>query len=187
VNSKPHKKGEYKMEHRIYVASLSDYNNGVLHGVWIDLEFTSEKEIMEQIEKMLADSPYAKKYGEEAEEWAVHDYEGVEIEGENPDLEKLLEQVQIREEVGDTAWEGYVDMVGSFYATKSGFEDAYRGVWKSKEEYAEEFFENVYSFGDVPEILKNYFDWEACARDLFITDFYAYQVGYDKVYVYSRS
>ena len=57
-------------EIRIYVADLAAYNNGKLHGVWInacdDLE-----DIQEQINKMLASSPEGF-----AEEYAIHDYEG---------------------------------------------------------------------------------------------------------------
>ncbi|MEU3825252.1 antirestriction protein ArdA [Streptomyces sp. NPDC029080] len=58
----------------IYVASLTDYNNGVLHGAWIDADQDPDA-IHEEVEAMLAASPTARKYGEKAEEWAIHDYE----------------------------------------------------------------------------------------------------------------
>ena len=56
---------------RIYVACLSAYNNGHLHGRWIDA--TCAEEIAEAVRTMLAASPMP-----DAEEWAVHDYEGFE-------------------------------------------------------------------------------------------------------------
>ena len=55
---------------RIYVASLSDYNTGRLHGRWIDASQPADA-IREEIALMLAESkePIAK-------EWAIHDYGG---------------------------------------------------------------------------------------------------------------
>ena len=56
---------------RIYVACLAAYNNGHLHGEWV--EVTDEASICEAVQAMLFRSPI-----EEAEEWAIHDYEGFE-------------------------------------------------------------------------------------------------------------
>ena len=55
---------------RIYVASLSDYNAGQLHGKWIDADQEASN-ILGAVHAMLSAStePYA-------EEWAIHDYEG---------------------------------------------------------------------------------------------------------------
>src|SRR3546814_2841719 len=55
---------------RIYVACLAAYNNGYLHGSWIDAEQDAWA-IYDDVKAMLAASPIA-----EAEEWAIHDYEG---------------------------------------------------------------------------------------------------------------
>lgn len=63
------------MSPRIYVASLSDYNNGILHGEWIDAGQEPDQ-IHTEVEAMLKKSPAARKYGDVAEEWAIHDYEG---------------------------------------------------------------------------------------------------------------
>ena len=54
---------------RIYVASLSDYNAGILHGEWVSFDdFSSAGEVWEAIRAMLADSPTAKAEGVPAEE-----------------------------------------------------------------------------------------------------------------------
>ena len=50
---------------RIYVACLAAYNNGFLHGRWIDA--TTPDEIMEEVQAMLAASPIP-----QAEEWGIH-------------------------------------------------------------------------------------------------------------------
>jgi len=58
------------MTPRIYVASLSDYNAGRLHGAWIDAD--SDVDVMaEQVADMLAKSRH-----QPAEDYAIHDYEG---------------------------------------------------------------------------------------------------------------
>ena len=57
-------------EIRIYVADLAAYNNGKLHGVWINASDDLD-DIQEQINKMLAESPEGF-----AEEYAIQDYEG---------------------------------------------------------------------------------------------------------------
>ena len=55
---------------RIYVACLAAYNNGELHGAWIDADQDADA-IREEIAVILTTSPEPN-----AEEWAIHDYEG---------------------------------------------------------------------------------------------------------------
>ncbi|HCN93064.1 MAG TPA: antirestriction protein ArdA, partial [Hyphomonas sp.] len=50
---------------RIYVACLAAYNNGRLHGRWIDA--TDPHEVWQHVRGMLAASPEP-----DAEEWAIH-------------------------------------------------------------------------------------------------------------------
>ncbi len=60
---------------RIWVGSLSDYNNGVLHGAWIEVAREPD-EIRADIDAMLGASPWTARTGEPAEEWAIHDQDG---------------------------------------------------------------------------------------------------------------
>lgn len=55
---------------KIYVADLAAYNNGKLHGVWIDARDDLDS-IQEQMDGLLEAGPI-----EMAEEYAIHDYEG---------------------------------------------------------------------------------------------------------------
>lgn len=57
---------------KIYVACLAAYNNGILHGRWIDAT-QGEDHIWDGIKAMLDESPIPG-----AEEHAIHDYEGFE-------------------------------------------------------------------------------------------------------------
>ena len=62
---------------KIYVACLAAYNNGRLHGEWIDAD-QDPWAIFDDVKKMLAASPVA-----DAEEWAIHDFAdfgGIRIE-----------------------------------------------------------------------------------------------------------
>ena len=54
---------------KIYVACLSSYNNGILHGEWIDVE--DYEQLQEEVNRILKESPM-----NDAEEWAIHDFEG---------------------------------------------------------------------------------------------------------------
>ena len=53
----------------IFVACLAAYNDGHLHGAWIDAT-QDPLQIHEEIQEMLDESPV-----EDAEEWAIHDKE----------------------------------------------------------------------------------------------------------------
>src|ERR1700722_12250921 len=74
---------EPKHQPRIYVASLSDYNAGRLHGEWLDAAQDPEA-LLAGIGAMSSAEPGA-------EEWAIHDYEefcGVRL-GEYASIESV--------------------------------------------------------------------------------------------------
>ena len=94
-------------EARIYVASLSDYNAGRLHGRWINADQDAD-EIFAEVKTMLAASPEPF-----AEEWAIHDYEGfhgIKIH-EWESFETVSELAEAIEEHGQAfaAFYGYQD------------------------------------------------------------------------------
>ena len=60
---------------RIYVASLTDYNAGILHGTWVAADLGVEV-MTEAIDEMLAASPSMARYGDVAEEWRIDDVDG---------------------------------------------------------------------------------------------------------------
>lgn len=173
---------------RIYVASLSDYNAGILHGEWLSFDdFSSAGEVWEAIRAMLADSPTAKAEGVPAEEWAIYDYEGFADlhvhEGES--IEALWEAHELLESLDDPeAFIDYLDNQGQATLSEvtesniANFQEAYRGWYRSKEEFAEELIEEMGLLSNVDELLSRYFDYEAFARDLFMSDYYMTENGY---------
>ena len=162
-----HGETERALRPRIYVASLSDYNDGRLHGQWIDADQTAEA-LLEEISEMLAGSPMPI-----AEEWAIHDYEGFGklALSEYEAVETISRLGQGIAEHGQAfaAWAAYM---GTSSEVLEGFEDAYLGEWESVEAYAESVVDDL-GLADqlervVPRGLAPYvsIDYEAMARDL---------------------
>lgn len=166
---------------RIYVACLAAYNNGHLHGAWIDATQDVDS-IFEEIQAMLAASPMP-----DAEEWAIHDYEGfggIHL-SENEDIEKVCELAALIAEHGE-AYALFVDFAGVHYATPEGFEDSYCGEWESEEAYAENLWDECGYWEHIPENLRCYIDMEKFAHDLFIDDYYSERDSNGKLHVFSR-
>ena len=170
-------------EHRIYVADLAAYNEGLLAGKWIDLP---SYDITDEVEEMLEETSEerAKYLGYEdaeameedgiyhSEEWAIHDYEGFEFYGkvsEYENLEDLNEAVEEYENLDDQdqkKLEFLMDAQGyDLQGALSNLEncDIYEDM---------DFKDLAYMFvdeglmGDIPESMQNYFDYDQLAYDL---------------------
>lgn len=157
------------LECSIYVASLSDYNNGILHGVWLDCLEDSD-ELEERISIMLADSPTARRSGLPAEEWAIHahgGFHGVQI-SESEDLETVCELAQALEEHGET-FARFYDYAASGTTVSTcleQFQDAYHGTFDNLRAFAEWYAEEISLLEGIPSHLQYYFDLESWAQDL---------------------
>ena len=163
---------------KVYVACLAAYNNGYLHGAWIDANQQAEA-IYEAIKAMLAKSPIAN-----AEEWAIHDYEGfcgLRL-SEYESIEKVAEMAAMIEEHGE-AWAKFAEYEGVEYATLERFEEAYAGEWSSEEDFAQDLASETM---EIPQHLEFYIDYDKLARDLFINDYYSAEGESCKVYVFRR-
>lgn len=158
---------------RIYVASLSDYNAGILHGTWLRAG-DGVTALWEGIEEMLAKSPVSRRYGDVAEEWRIDDYEGwgrhVTIDSFD-DLERIEALAQGLEAHGEAfgAWHRVRDAVDVDDVER--FDDHYLGEFSSLEEWAEDQLESIGfdidSVEGIPENLRPYIkiDVEGWARD----------------------
>ena len=157
--------------YRIYAASLSDYNAGILHGVWIDCDSKTAGDLNTEVQAMLAESPTTQKYGDIAEEYALHDYEGFgSLIGEYTPLSEVADIVEALESCDDSeALKEFAEDVGyTITEAAEHFGDCYHGQWDSKKEFAENFAEDTGMLSEVPENLVYYFDFDAFARDLFM-------------------
>jgi antirestriction protein len=174
---------------RIYVASLSDYNAGLMHGVWIELDGKDADDVQGEVNAMLRTSKYPNVRVpcpdceherdsqrckpcngtgtvESAEEWAIHDHEvpGMDV-GEWTPFADIVAHVEMVEEHGD-AWIAYVDAYGSANATPERFEDARAGEGDSELDWLYGWIEDAGVLSEMPENLKCYFDYDAYLRDI---------------------
>jgi antirestriction protein len=163
---------------KIYVACLAAYNNGKLHGVWIDATQDADA-IHEEIQAMLKNSPEPF-----AEEWAIHDYEGFEglKLSEYESIDDVIRYAHLIKEYGQ-AYAAYANDIGSDYASEEAFQEAYQGEWESEEDFAREIAQECF---EIPENIEMYFDYQAFARDLFISDYYSIQDDEYKIHVFRR-
>jgi len=164
---------------RIYVADLAAYNNGILHGVWIDV--TQElDDIWNQVNEMLKASPI----DEVAEEFAIHDYEGFNgySLGEYEGLESAHKIACFIEEHGDIAGELLNNFNGDIDESTTAIEDNYCGCHKSVADYAQELTEET---SEIPKHLEFYIDYERMGRDMEMSgDIYTIETGFEEVHIF---
>ena len=165
-------------EIRIYVACLAAYNNGILHGVWIDADQPVD-DIRADIAAMLKASPI-----DGAEEYAIHDYEGfggVSI-AEYQGLESVTAIAAFVAGQGALGAR-LIEYCGDLEEARGMLEEGYAGEYASLADFAQELTEQT---TDIPESLRYYIDYEAMARDFEINDVMTIETGFEEVHVFWR-
>lgn len=172
---------------RFYAACLASYNNGVLHGVWVDASSDVE-EMQEAINAMLRESKFpnvtVEHEGQQvpsAEEWAVHDSEGLPSSfGEYPSLATIaafVERLEAFEDRGVPA-----EIVAQLEDHVEP--DDFQGVYQDLGDYAEQMSEGCY---DIPKGLENYINWDSMGHDMELNgDIFTVEHGYKELYVFSN-
>jgi antirestriction protein len=181
---------------RVWIGCLTAYNEGCLHGEWVDA--IDADEINEAKDRVIASSPALLP-----EEWFIADYDGfpaaaVRELGEYANFETVADVGRALEEHGPAfaAWLSTQDALGSPDDLSQRFEESYRGEWDSEKAFA---IETVCEIGwsDVPpevlietgpygqtkrievfDELSFYLDWELIARDMFQHGEYTFVDGY---------
>lgn len=156
---------ENKLRPRFWAACLASYNNGILHGEWIDANQHTDH-VHHDIQTMLLDSPIPG-----AEEHAIHDYEQFGpirlSEYESPETVARLGQGLA--EHGE-AFGHWAEAVGTSSDQLADFDQHYLGHWDSLANYAEHLIddlgENTDTIGST--WLRPYIriDYEALGRDM---------------------
>ena len=163
---------------RIYVACLAAYNSGHLHGRWIDAS-EGEAHIWEETRAMLAQSPEP-----DAEEWAIHDFEGFEGApiSEYASFESVAALAEFIEERGTLGGKLLEHYGGDLEDAKKAF-DEYCGEYESLADYARELTEET--GGEIPKHLENYIDYAAMAHDMEMGgDVFAIETGYNQTHIF---
>ena len=152
----------YNTTPQIYIGCLASYNNGILHGAWVDATLGIDH-IQDALRIILKSSPIA-----EAEEWAVHDYEGFETLNicEYEGFESICEKADFIEKHGalGAALADYFG--GDLEEAKQALDEQYCGAYDNLTDYVREFYEECGMLNEVPEYLARYIDFEAIGRDM---------------------
>jgi antirestriction protein len=164
----PRGEREPRVTPKVWIASLSDYNNGDLHGAWVDADREPDY-IWEGVNEVLRTS---RQPG--AEEWAIFDYEGF-----GPLRLSEYETVERVSKLGlgiaehGVAFAAFASYLGhSDTELLDQFEDYFIGHWESAESYMDDFLDDmgIEKILDeaVPEAFRDYIhlDTEALVRDL---------------------
>ncbi len=165
-------------EIRIYVACLAAYNNGRLHGRWIDAGL-GEDHILGETRAMLAASPEP-----QAEEWAIHDYEGFEGApiSEYASFESVAALAEFIEERGALGGKLLEHYGGDIEDARKAL-DEYSGEYESLADYARELTEQI--GGEIPKHLENYIDYDSMAHDMEMGgDVLTFETGFQQVHVF---
>jgi antirestriction protein len=164
---------------RIYVACLAAYNNGILHGAWVDAA-QEPWSIYDDVKAMLSASPIAG-----AEEWAIHDYDGFG--------EVTISEYASFERVGALAsFIGEHGAVGAalldYYSgdldeAQEAMNGRYMGEHTSLADYVQEMTEET---TPIPHALRYYIDYRAMARDAELNgELFTVSTAFDVVHVFA--
>lgn len=157
----------------IYVGTYGAYAAGSLRGAWISLEACADYEEFMQVCRWI--------HRFEADpEYMFQDYMGFpgqfyrEGSFSEQDFDNAREFAELDEDEQE-AFEAFLECKYGSYADSdslfSDFRDAYCGKFDSKEDYAEQLVEDCGYLDEMPSYLREYFDFEAYARDIFMDSF----------------
>jgi len=161
---------------RIYVACLAAYNNGYLHGEWIDA--TQEPEdIQKEVNEMLKKSPIA-----DAEEWAIHDYEGFGSYNlsEYAGFDEVSRLAKIFEKYDSEVFNALLSEYSCIDEAIDAIENRYAGCYESLSDYA------MHTHGEeIPKSLEGYIDYAAMGRDIEVSgDIVTVETGFEELHVF---
>lgn len=144
---------------KIYVASLEAYNSGRMVGDWVTpTDYLS----FDKFRWAIMDAT------KNADEVAVHDYDGINMSNEYPDFEELYHFCHALQDswLDDEVILAYAEDTGKELDNEliADAENSYVGTYSSFQEYADQWADE--QLQDKDDFLKNYFDYESYARDL---------------------
>ena len=164
---------------KIYVVCLPAYNNGILHGAWVDAAQEAWA-LYDEVKEMLGTSPIVG-----AEEWAIHDHEGfggVRLE-EHAGLDAVAELAAFITEHGAVGAALLDYYSGAMKEAREAMAERYYGPHASLADYVQELTEETTV---IPTTLRYYIDWQAMARDAEMSgDLFTLTTAWDVVHVFA--
>lgn len=165
-------------EIRIYVACLAAYNSGYLHGRWIDATLGVDH-IWSEVCAMLAASPM-----EDAEEWAIHDFEGfagLPI-SEYAGFDTVAELAAFIAEYDALGGKLIAHFCGNLDEARAALED-YAGEYSSLAAFAAELHEQTGT--EIPASFQYYINWDDMGRDMALNgDVFTIELGFEHIHIF---
>ncbi|RKT01761.1 antirestriction protein ArdA [Chryseobacterium defluvii] len=161
-------------EANVYVGTYKKYNEGSLFGKWLNLsDYTDKEEFYKACTELHSD--------ENDPEFMFQDYENIPkgLIDESWLSENVFEVLQALSDLSGNDQEafliwcnnGHADLSnGDIYDLISDFENAYVAHYDSEEDFAREL---IGERDDLNDFAKQYFDYEAYARDLFCGSYWS--------------
>lgn len=159
---------------RIYLTNLGKYNEGQLVGEWVELPVTEEE--LEKVLERIDISEEPDENGNYYEEYFITDYESdfnYKV-GEYDSIEELNEVAETFDGLDDTEKEVFKVMIEEGYSSEEALEKVNDGDYmiyyncSDMEDVAMEYVEETGLLHDIPDTLKNYFDYKSYGRDMNI-------------------
>jgi len=153
---------------KVWIASLSDYNGGRLHGAWVEADQEPDG-IWEGVNGVLRTSRVPG-----AEEWAIFDYEGFgPLKLSEYETVERISRLGLGIAAHGEAFAAFAHFLGvRDDELLTAFEDSYLGHWESLRAYAEDYLlgcgiEDLLD-EHIPPAFRPYvnFDAAALARDM---------------------
>lgn len=161
------------LEAKVYVGTYKKYNEGSLFGKWLALcDYSDKDEFYEACQQLHSD--------EEDAEYMFQDWEYIPdgLIGESWISESIFELIEEADKITDfDAFIAFIDFASYSLDNEeigyllSKFSDCYQGKYDDEESFTEQLADDG-CFGEIPDYLRSYIDYDKIARDLFITDYY---------------
>lgn len=152
----------------LYCGTYGKYNSGNLRGMWLNVStFESYEDFINFCKAIHADEEYPELMYQDFENMPDSLYhESMGEEGFN----KIAKYCELCDDYCVSAVDDFLE----FYSTEDldNMHDAYAGVYDSEENFARETVNECYDLDKMMGSLACYFDYEALARDLFLSDYY---------------
>lgn len=165
-------------EPRVYVGTYHKYATGSIEGKWLDLEdYSDRSEFLEACAELHKDEIDPEFMFQDYEGFPAKFYSECSLEEE---LWGWLELDENERKMCEVYWENSDDS-----ASIDDVRERFQGVYKNEEDWAYEFLDSTGDIAQIPERLRNYFDYAAYARDARLGgDCVFCEVSYDECYVY---
>ena len=155
----------------VFCCTYHKYNEGrsLTGGMWLDLyTFSSYEDFIAACRWLHRDESDPELMFLDMENYPAMWY-SESCMGEDT-FERILEYADLDSDEQE-AFKAFLDVTCDSDASFDDFRERYCGKWDSEREFAEHLCDELDMFHNVPESVSRFFDYEAFARELFLSDY----------------